>query len=64
MFMRTTILIETETRELLREIGKKNQTYDQLINELVGHKRKEIQRDQDSPDRRLETLQSIESRRP
>jgi hypothetical protein len=64
MFMRTTILIETETRELLREIGRKNQTYDQLINELIGHRRKEVKRDQDSPDRRFETLHPSESRSP
>ena len=31
----TTILVKKPTRELLRHIGHKNQTYDQLINELI-----------------------------
>lgn len=32
---KTTIIIENTTRELLKQLGRKNQTYDQLINELV-----------------------------
>lgn len=32
---KTTILLETETRQLLRRIGRKEQTYDDLIKELV-----------------------------
>ena len=35
---RTTIIIEHTTRDLLRQLGRKNQTYDQLINELVNLK--------------------------
>jgi hypothetical protein len=35
---KTTILVESETRERLRRIGRKNQTYDQLINELIKTK--------------------------
>jgi hypothetical protein len=35
---KTTILVETTTRERLRQIGRKNQTYDQLINELIKTK--------------------------
>jgi hypothetical protein len=31
----TTILVKKPTRELLRKIGHKSQTYDQLINELI-----------------------------
>ena len=31
----TTISLRTETRELLRKIGSKDQTYDQLIRELI-----------------------------
>ena len=31
----TTIQIRIQTRELLKHIGKKDQTYDDLINELV-----------------------------
>jgi hypothetical protein len=33
---RTTICLENTTRDLLRQIGRKNQTYDSLIKELVG----------------------------
>lgn len=33
---KTTILVESETRERLRQIGRKNQTYDQLINESLN----------------------------
>ena len=43
------ILIETETRQLLRRIGRKEQTYDQLINELIVTNKAKI-----SPDSRIE----------
>jgi hypothetical protein len=36
--METTILVKKSTRDLLREIGRKNQTYDDLINELIQNK--------------------------
>jgi hypothetical protein len=42
---KTTILVESETRERLRRIGRKNQTYDQLINELIKGKRSACQED-------------------
>ena len=32
---KSTILIESETRQLLRKVGRKEQTYDMLIRELV-----------------------------
>ena len=32
---KTTILVESETRQLLRKVGRKEQTYDALIKELV-----------------------------
>jgi hypothetical protein len=38
--VKRTILVETRTRELLKELGKKAQTYDQVINELIQTKRK------------------------
>jgi hypothetical protein len=38
--VKRTILVETRTRELLKELGKKDQTYDQVINELIQIKRK------------------------
>jgi len=61
MFMQTgIILISNRTRERLKEIGKKGQTYDQLINELISLKRK----DQAPLDGRLESLQSSESSSP
>jgi hypothetical protein len=31
----TTILIRKETRQLLRELGKKGETYDQVIQDLA-----------------------------
>jgi hypothetical protein len=33
--MRTSILIKTNTRDELRRIGRKAQTYDDIINELI-----------------------------
>lgn len=35
---KTTILVETETRELLKRIGSKGQSYDHVINELIKTK--------------------------
>ncbi|HEU4443166.1 MAG TPA: hypothetical protein VFR94_00670 [Nitrososphaeraceae archaeon] len=32
---KTTILVEESTRQKLRKIGRKEQTYDQVINELI-----------------------------
>ena len=55
----STILIRNKTRELLKQIGRKNQTYDQLINELI-----ETKSSQDSLDRGFVSLQSSESRSP
>ena len=42
---KTTILIESDTRRKLKEIGRKNQTYDSLINELIESKRNGDSRD-------------------
>jgi hypothetical protein len=55
---KTTILVESATREELRQMGRKNQTYDQLIMELIKSKRTSSQ---DPLDRRLANLQPIES---
>jgi hypothetical protein len=38
--MRTSILIQTNTRDELRRIGRKEQTYDQVIKELILTKNK------------------------
>ena len=38
--MRTSILIQTNTRDELRRIGRKEQTYDQVIRELIISKNK------------------------
>jgi hypothetical protein len=57
----STIAISRGTRDMLKELGHKGQTYDQLIQDLI--ERNGIKKKQDSPDRRLETLQSSESRR-
>lgn len=39
---KTTILIESTTRERLREIGRKSQTYDKLINDLIDTKKRNL----------------------
>jgi hypothetical protein len=53
-----TILVETTTREKLRQIGRKNQTYDELINELIIKTKRNTQNSLDS---RFASLQSSES---
>ncbi|MGB7638979.1 MAG: hypothetical protein WBL88_15565 [Nitrososphaeraceae archaeon] len=55
---KSTILIESVTRERLKEIGRKGQSYDQLINQLLEKKRV------NSLDRRFETLRSSKSVNP
>jgi len=53
---KSTILVESKTRENLKQLGMKGQTYDQLINDLIMKTK-----GKDSPDRRIESLQSSES---
>ena len=36
--MKSTILLKSETRERLKHIGYKGQSYDQLIDELIDYK--------------------------
>lgn len=36
--LNTTILVKKETRQLLRKLGKKGQTYDEVIAELAKEK--------------------------
>jgi predicted CopG family antitoxin len=36
---RSTILVRDETRERLKEMGKKGQSYDELINQLLEFKK-------------------------
>lgn len=36
---RTTILVNDETRERLKELGRKGQSYDELINQLLEIRR-------------------------
>jgi len=55
-----TILIKSITRQRLKHIGTKGQTYDQLINELIKAKRNI----QDSIDSGFPSLQSSESSSP
>ena len=38
MHKKCVIVIEHETREHLKEVAKKSQTYDHIINELIGLK--------------------------
>ncbi|WP_172602196.1 hypothetical protein [Candidatus Nitrosocosmicus franklandus] len=37
---RTTIIIDVKTRNILRNIGRKEQTYDDIINELIEDNKK------------------------
>jgi len=55
----STIGISRDTRELLKAIGKKGDTYDELIRRLVNMNMKNSK---DSLDRGFATLQSSESR--
>jgi len=53
---KTTILIESETRKLLKRVGRKEQTYDELLRELVGEKMKSmIIENEDSSGHGIET---------
>jgi hypothetical protein len=38
----TRILVKYQTRELLKQIGTKGQSYDQVINELIQTKNKKL----------------------
>jgi hypothetical protein len=57
----STIAISRSSRDMLKKLGNKGQTYDEIIQDLVGLKRK---KEQDSPDREVGSLQSSESRSP
>jgi hypothetical protein len=57
----STIAISRGSRDMLKKLGNKGQTYDEIIQDLVGLKRK---KEQDSPDREVGSLQSSESRNP
>ena len=58
--MKTSIVIENSTRELLKHIARKDQTYDQLINALI----KSRKTSQDSLDNRIASLRFSESSNP
>lgn len=51
---KSTILIESITRERLKQIGRKGQSYDQLINQLIEKKK------MNSVNGRIESQQSTE----
>ncbi len=38
--VKTIILIENKTREILKTVGRKDQTYDDIINELLRIRKK------------------------
>lgn len=40
--VKSTILVENKTRESLKTIGRKEQTYDDIINELLNIRKKKI----------------------
>lgn len=56
----STIAISRNTRDMLKELGHKGQTYDQLINELIKAKTSIIQ--EDLPNHRVEGLHPREPR--
>jgi hypothetical protein len=60
--MHGTILIKNSTRERLKQLGIKGQTYDQLINQLIDLKGKNS--NLGLLDNRLQGLQSSKSRNP
>lgn len=41
MSEKATIIVKNETRNLMKKIGRKDQTYDDLILELIQFKQKE-----------------------
>ena len=55
----STIAISRNSRDLLKKLGNKGQTYDEIIQDLAEFRRK---KEQDSPDREVGSLQSSESR--
>jgi hypothetical protein len=57
----STIAISRRSRDMLKKLGNKGQTYDEIIQDLAGLKRR---KEQDSPDREVGSLQSSESRNP
>ena len=61
---KSTILVESKTRERLKCQGRKGQTYDNLINQLIDTLGRDIKNNQDSIDRRIGSLQSSESENP
>jgi hypothetical protein len=58
--MNTTIVVRTKTRDELKQMGLKGQTYDQVINELIRLKRN----NQSSLDSRFGSLQPSKSSSP
>ena len=55
----STIAISRSSRDMLKRLGNKGQTYDEIIQDLVELKKR---KEQDSPDREVGSLQSRESR--
>jgi hypothetical protein len=62
--MKTTILVEKSTREVLKQLGSKGQSYDNLINWLIRTKTGQIsrmrQKEKNSLDNRFATHDSSE----
>ncbi|WP_415311981.1 hypothetical protein [Candidatus Nitrosocosmicus sp. FF01] len=44
----TTIIIQNKTRDLLRRVGRKQQTYDDIINELLEKSKNSIETDRNT----------------
>ena len=63
--MATTIQLDQETREMLRAIGGKNQTYDELIQELIAvyeARIGELEKRLDAPDGQYVYLKEIKKK--
>jgi hypothetical protein len=58
--MKTSIVIENSTRELLKHIARKDQTYDRLINALIKLRKSS----EDSLEDGIASLRSSESSNP
>ncbi|MGD9672081.1 MAG: hypothetical protein AB7U98_01225 [Candidatus Nitrosocosmicus sp.] len=48
----TTIIIQNRTRDLLRKVGRKQQTYDDIINELLEKSKTSIDADRSTEEER------------
>ena len=61
----TTIQLGSETREMLRAVGKKGQTYDEIIQELIAvyeARLEELEQRLNAPDSHYVSLKRLKSK--